>query len=64
MIQRFGFWIGTSERQQQEQDVKIQIGELNVHDEIIHIDIISNGEITIDLTQVVYQQQDDKNKRQ
>ena len=57
-------WIGTSERQQQEQDVKIQICELNVHDEIIHIDIIFNGEITIDLTQVVYQQQDDKNKRQ
>ena len=49
MIQRFGFWIGTFEQRQQEQDVKIQIGELNVHDEMIHIDIIFSGEITTDL---------------
>jgi hypothetical protein len=58
--QRFLFWIGTFERQQQVQGVKIQIGEMHVHDEIVHIDIISNGEIIMDLIQILHQRYDDR----
>ena len=57
MIQRFGFWIGTSERQQQEQDVKMILGVIVVQQMIQHIDIIFNGETITDLIQIVLQVQ-------
>jgi len=57
---RLQFLIGTYELIKLGQDVKIQVGNETVQQMIQHTDIISNGEITMDLTQILRRQYDNR----